>query len=74
VKMTQIPELMASKLTQPKIEGLYMALELMELGYELVRQRFMRENPDAGEDAIRQHMNAWVKTPRNSAGNLKGTK
>lgn len=58
-------------LTQPKVEGLYMALELMELGYELVRQRFIRENPDADEDAVRRHLNAWIGSPRNGAGRLK---
>lgn len=54
----------AGGVTQPKVEGLYIALELMELGIELVRQRFIRENPGAGEEAIRQHVNAWLQSPR----------
>jgi hypothetical protein len=60
-----------STLTQPKVEGLYMALELMELGYELVRQRFIRENPDADENAVRRHLNVWIGSPRNGASHLK---
>jgi hypothetical protein len=60
-----------STLTQPKVEGLHMALELMELGYELVRQRFIRENPDADEDAVRRHLNVWIGSPRNGASSLK---
>ena len=52
------------ELSQPKIEGLYMALELMELGYQLVHQRFIRENPGADEDAIRNHMRDWINSPR----------
>ena len=61
----------ANGLTQPKVEGLYVALELMELGIELVRQRFVRENPGASEEAIRQYVNAWLQSPRSGTANLK---
>ncbi|MFN8792624.1 MAG: hypothetical protein ACK5Y2_14305 [Bdellovibrionales bacterium] len=63
----------ANTATQPKVEGLYMALELMELAYELVRQRFIRENPSASDDAVLQHINAWANSPRNGTTNLKNT-
>jgi hypothetical protein len=61
----------ANGLTQPKVEGLYTALELMELGVELVRQRFIRENPSSSEEAIRKHVNAWLQSPRSDTTNLK---
>jgi hypothetical protein len=41
-----------------------MALELMELGIERVRQRFIRENPNASPEMVRKHANEWLKTPR----------
>jgi hypothetical protein len=53
--------------TPPNAKGLLMALELMELGIELVRQRFIRENPDASPEVVRKHVNKWLNTPR-SAG------
>ena len=53
--------------TQPNVKGLLMALELMELGIELVRQRFIRENPNASPEMVRKHVNNWLSTPR-SAG------
>jgi hypothetical protein len=50
--------------TQPNAKGLLMALELMELGIELVRQRFIRENPDASPEMVRKHVNEWLNSPR----------
>jgi hypothetical protein len=50
--------------TQPNVKGLLMALELMELGIERVRQRFIRENPNASPEMVRKHANEWLKTPR----------
>jgi hypothetical protein len=61
---------LVNEFTQPNVDGLYTALDLMELGIELVRQRYVREHPDAGEEAIRKHINVWLQTPRSCATTL----
>jgi len=50
--------------TKPNIQGLYIALELMDLGVALVRQRFIRDHPNADADAVTEYLSNWISTPR----------
>lgn len=40
------------------------ALELMELGIALARQRISRLNPGASPEVIQDKVNEWICTPR----------
>lgn len=48
----------------PNPAGLLLALELMELGIELTRQRLVRENTGVATDRINEMLRVWIMTPR----------
>lgn len=50
--------------TKPEPKGLMVALELMELGIALARQRISRLNPGASPEVIQDKVNEWICTPR----------
>lgn len=57
----------------PNPQGLIEALQLMELGFELVRQRLIREDPQASSEVISERLNAWISAPRSSSIKIQRT-
>jgi hypothetical protein len=51
--------------SKPNPQGLIRALELMELGIALTRQRIARENPGILPEELTARMNQWLSSPRN---------
>ena len=49
---------------KPNPQGLVLALELMELGIELARQRIARENPGISHAELVAKTNEWLRAPR----------
>lgn len=50
---------------KPDARGLVLALELMELGIELAKQRIARENPNISRSELIAKTNEWIRAPRN---------
>lgn len=48
----------------PNPHGLVRALELMELGIELARQRIVRQNPGISRADLITKTNEWLSAPR----------
>ena len=42
-------------------ERLEIALQLFDLGIEMLRTRLRREQPDAGEDVIEREVQRWLR-------------
>jgi len=53
---------------RPDSKGLVLALELMELGVELARQRIARENPGMSRRDIVAKTNEWLSARRINTG------
>ena len=49
---------------RPHLQGLVIALELMELGIELARQRIARQNPGMSHGELVAKTNEWLSAPR----------
>jgi hypothetical protein len=49
---------------RPNPQGLVLALQLMELGIDLARQRIVRENPGIPHAELVAKTNEWLKAPR----------
>jgi hypothetical protein len=52
---------------RPNSQGLVLALELMELGIELARQRIARQNPGISHGELVVKTNKWLSAPRGEA-------
>jgi hypothetical protein len=53
--------------SKPNPQGLIRALELMELGIALTRQRIARENPGISPEELTAKTNEWLSSPRNES-------
>jgi hypothetical protein len=49
---------------RPNPKGLVLALELMELGIAITRQRLARENPELSHGELIAKTNEWLSAPR----------
>ena len=49
---------------RPNSQGLLIAIELMELGIELARQRIVRQNPAISQSELMAKTNEWLSAPR----------
>ena len=49
---------------KPNAQGLLLALELMELGLELARQRIALQNPGISPADLIAKTNEWLSVPR----------
>lgn len=52
----------------PDPQGLVLALELMELGIELTKQRIVRECPNISRAELIVKTNEWLRAPRSKVG------
>ena len=58
-------KVMDSGESKPNPQGLVRALQLMELGIALARQRIARENPGISPVELTARTNDWLSSPRN---------
>jgi hypothetical protein len=68
-------EISDPELHQKYRENFLQTLELMELGIALKRQTLVRENPQASEQNINEHLNSWInELPKYHSKNSEFTK
>jgi len=46
-------------MSDARVSGLQVACKLLELGAQLVEQRYRRDHSDVSDDAVRAHVRAW---------------
>jgi len=50
-----------SSASDPRVSRLLAALDLMELGIEMMRQNIARRSPGASREAVNAELQAWIE-------------